>query len=97
MTRYYTRVCNFYFGSQSKNLIKGKKTLPLNGNNAISFDEIEKIRRNYVKKISIKKINDLPIKIKKIIKNDLSLIIKKKNFKTRKDTKFNRYIKYYTW
>ncbi len=84
MTRYYTRVCNFYFGSQSKKLIKGKKTLPLNGNNAISFDKIEIIRRNYVKKISIKKINDLPITIKKTIKNDLSLIIKKKNFKNLK-------------
>ncbi len=81
MPRYYTRVCNFYFGSQSKNLIKEKKTLPLNGNNEISFDKIEIIRRNYAKKISIKQINDLPNKLKKIIKNDLSLITKKNKLK----------------
>tara|TARA_B100000989_G_scaffold60391_1_gene41450 strand:+ start:336 stop:1361 length:1026 start_codon:yes stop_codon:yes gene_type:complete len=74
-------VCNFYFGSQSKNLIKKKKTLPLNGNNEISFGKIEIIKRNYVKKISIKQINNLPYKLKKIIKNDLSIIIKKKKFK----------------
>ena len=78
MSRYYTRVCNFYFGSQSKNLIKEKKTLPLNGNNQISFDKIEIIRRNYKKKISIKEINDLPNKLRKIIKSDLSRITKKK-------------------
>ena len=81
MSRYYTRVCNFYFGSQSKNLIKEKKTLPLNGNNQISFDKIEIIRRNYKKKISIKEINDLPNKLRKIIKSDLSRITKKKKFK----------------
>ena len=39
MSRYYTRVCNFYYGSKSKTLIKEKKTLPLNGNNEISFDK----------------------------------------------------------
>ena len=81
MPRYYTRVCNFYFGSQSKNLIKAKKTLPLNGNHEISFDKIEIITRNYAKKISIKHINYLPNKLKKIIKNDLSLITKKKNLR----------------
>ena len=82
MSRYYTRVCNFYYGSKSKALIKKAKSLPLNGNSLISFDEIEIISRKSIKKISINKINDLPDQIKKIVKKDIKLIIKKKrNFK----------------
>ena len=82
MSRYYTRVCNFYYGSKSKSLIKKTKSLPLNGNNLISFDEIEIISRKSTKKISINKINDLPDQIKKIVKKDINLITKnKKNFK----------------
>ena len=81
MSRYYTRVCNFYYGSRSKTLIKKSKSLPLNGNNLISFDEIEIISRKSIKKISIKKINDLPDLVKKIVKKDIKLITKKKNFK----------------
>ena len=60
MSRYYTRVCNFYYGSKSKTLIKEKKTLPLNGNNEISFDKVEIISRNSKKTLSIKKIDNLP-------------------------------------
>ena len=83
MSRYYTRVCNFYYGSKSKFLVKEKKTLPLNGNNEISFDQIEIISRKNIKKISIKKIDNLPIKIKKIIKRDINIITKvKKNFES---------------
>ena len=81
MSRYYTRVCNFYYGSQSKALIKKAKSLPLNGNNLISFDEIEIISRKSIKKLSIKKINDLPHLLKKIVKKDINLITKKKKFK----------------
>ena len=82
MSRYYTRVCNFYYGSKSKALIKKAKTLPLNGNNLISFDEIEIISRKSIKKLSINKINDLPYLIKKIVKKDIKLITKNKgNFK----------------
>ena len=82
MSRYYTRVCNFYYGSKSRSLVKEKKALPLNGNNKISFDKVEIISRKFTKKISIKKINSLPNKIKKIIKKDIKLITKrKKNFK----------------
>ena len=65
MSRYYTRVCNFYYGRNSKKLIKNKKTLPLNGNNQISFDQIEIITRSSKKKVSIKEINYLPISLKK--------------------------------
>jgi len=78
MPRYYTRVCNFYYGSQSKSLVKEKKTLPLNGDMKISFNKIEIISRKSKKTISIKKINSLPNKIKKIIKKDIKIIIKKK-------------------
>ena len=78
MFRYYTRVCNFYYGSQSKSLVKEKKAFPLNGNNEISFDKIEIISRKYKKRFSIKKIDNLPSHIKKIVKKDLNLIKKKK-------------------
>ena len=81
MLRYYTRVCNFYYGSKSKYLVKSKKTLPLNGNDSISFDKIEIISRKSKKIISIKHINHLPSKLRKIIKNDINTIIRsKKNF-----------------
>ena len=78
MPRYYTKVCNFYYGYQSRLLIEEKKTLPLNGSKEISFDEIEIISRNSKKKISIKKINKLPYSIKKIVKNDIKIITSKK-------------------
>ena len=81
MSRYYTRVCNFYYGSKSKALIKKTKSLPLNGNNLISFDEIEIISRKSIKKLSIKKINNLPNLLKKIVKKDIKIITKKKNLK----------------
>ena len=45
MLRYYTRVCNFYYGNKSKDFVKQKKTLPLNGNNEISFAKVEIISR----------------------------------------------------
>ena len=50
MNRYYTRVCNFYYGKKSQLLVKQKKTLPLNGNNKISFDQVEIISRKSKKK-----------------------------------------------
>ena len=78
MPRYYTRVCNFYYGSKSKSLVKKKKSLPLNGNNEISFDMIEIISRKSQRKISINQIDHLPNGIKKIIKKDINLIVKKK-------------------
>ena len=51
MPRYYTRVCNFYYGSKSKLLVKKKETLPLNGINNISFDKIEIKKKKKKKKI----------------------------------------------
>ena len=81
MTRYYTRACNFYYGKISKNLIKDKKSLPLNGNKEISFDQIELISRNSKKKIKINKLINLPKILKKKVTQDLKYITsKKKNF-----------------
>ena len=81
MSRYYTRVCNFYYGSKSINLVNKKKTFPLNGNKEISFDQIEIISRKNKKKISINKIKNLSKVLKKKILSDLRLITsKKKNF-----------------
>ena len=78
MLRYYTRVCNFYYGSKSKLLVKKKQTLPLNGSNKISFDKIEIISRKSIKEISIKDIKKLPNQIKNIVKSDIELITKQK-------------------
>ena len=81
MNRYYTRVCNFYYGKESKLLVNKKKTLPLNGNNQISFDRIEIISKNFKKIIPIKKINKLPKYLKKKVSEEIKLISsKKKNF-----------------
>ena len=78
MHRYYTRVCNFYYGNKSKFLVNKKRSLPLSGNQAISFDHIEIISRNSKKTISIKKLNSLPKKLKKKITLDLKKITSKK-------------------
>ena len=80
MIKYYTRACNFYYGYQSRELLKLKKSLPLDGNKNISFDKIEIITRKSKKKISIKKINFLPLKLKKKIKSDIKIITQKKRF-----------------
>ena len=68
MHRYYTRVCNFYYGNKSKFLVNKKKTLPLSGNKEISFDYIEIISRKSKKKFSINKIakSDAPVDAKEI-------------------------------
>ena len=81
MPRYYTRVCNFYYGNTSKTLVKKKKTIPLNGNNEISFDQVELISRKSKKKISISRLVTLPNSQKKKLILDLKKIsLKKKNF-----------------
>jgi len=82
MPRYYTKVCNFYYGSKSKLLVEKNETLPLHGSKELSFDKVEIISRKTKKKISIKNIKNLPLQIKKIVKKDIKLITKqKKNFK----------------
>ena len=83
MPRYYTRACNFYFGKQSKILVKKKQSIPLHQIKEISFDHVEIITRKRIRKISINKIRKLPKKLKtKINSNEeviFSLIKKEKN------------------
>ena len=78
MIKYYTRACNFYYGKISKDLVK-KRTLPLNGNQLISFDTIELITR---KKEIFKhqRHSKTSFEFKKILK-DLKQITKIKRFK----------------
>ena len=76
MREYYTRACNFYYGLESKILIKKKLALPLCGNLNIAFDNIEILSRDKKAKIiNIKNIKDLPYKMKKVILEDLKKII----------------------
>ena len=81
MLRYYTRVCNFYYGNHSKKLVSQKKSIPLNGINEISFNQIEIITRSSKKKIFINQVKYLPTLIRKKINLDLKKVrSKKKNF-----------------
>ena len=85
MTRYYTRVCNFYYGAKSKNLVEKNKSLPLHGIKEISFDQIEIITRKSKKIVFINQINKLSNSLKKKINTDLKNITsKKKNFSNLK-------------
>ena len=57
MRNYYTRACNFYYGSEAQELIIKKLALPLCGNKNIAFDYIEILSRDKKNKlIHIKKI-----------------------------------------
>ena len=81
MQRYYTRVCNFYYGNQSKILVNKKRTIPLHQIKEISFDHIEIITRKSKRKISISQIKYLPNDLKKKVNLDIKKIKnKKKNF-----------------
>ena len=50
MIKYYTKACNFYYGNISKEKLKKKISLPLNGNKFISFDTIKLITKKKKKK-----------------------------------------------
>ncbi len=81
MSRYYTRACNFYFGSYSRFLVNKKKAIPLHQIKEISFDKIEIITRKSKKIISISQIKSLKKSLKKKINLDINKIkSKKKNF-----------------
>ena len=81
MKKYYTRACNFFYGSNSSEKVKKKISLPLNGNNLISFDSIEILSKGQSKILNIKKIKFLNKDLKKKIEKDLRVITKKKSFK----------------
>jgi len=81
MLRYYTRACNFYYGTTSKILVKRNKSIPLSGNDEISFDQVELITRKSKQKFFINRLDSLPKTQKKQIFADLKKISsKKKNF-----------------
>jgi dihydropteroate synthase len=84
MKKYYTRACNFYYGTFSRELVKKKLTLPLCGNKNISFDKIELISREKKKikskVIDLRKIHSLHNSIKKKIKFDIRKITLKRKF-----------------
>ena len=84
MQKYYTRACNFFYGSNSKKLIKKKISLPLCGDSAISFNQIEIFIKNKKKVsskiINIKSINKLPATLKKKILRDIKKITSKREF-----------------
>ncbi len=83
MIKYYTRACNFKYGSIARKLIKKKLALPLCGNRNISFDQIELITRNKNKVsnkfIHYKELNYLSNNQKKKVKKDLKNITSKRN------------------
>jgi len=79
MKKYYTRVCNFTYGKSSIELVNKKKSLPLNGNNELSFSQIEIITRDSKKTIDLKNIKKLPKSLREKINKDLKIITKKNN------------------
>ena len=81
MIKYYTRACNFYFGSISLEKLKKKQSIPLHGNRRISFDTIEIFTRKKIKRINVKKINKLNKDLKKKVSKDIKIISKKKNLR----------------
>jgi len=78
MIKYYTRACNFYYGSISKEKIRKKLSIPLHGNELISFDTIEIISRKNIQRINVRKLNNLQLKIKKKFYTTLNRFQKKK-------------------
>ena len=89
MKKYYTRACNFFYGSISKKLVKNKSTLPLCGDDLISFDQIEIFfkEKNKVNSriIDIKNIKKLPLAVRKKVSKDIKKITAKRDFLRRKN------------
>ena len=88
MTKYYTRACNFFYGHDSRQLVKKKLSLPLCNDNSISFNQIELFSRNKkivkYKIIDLKNIRKLPKKIKEKVTQDLKKITNKREFLGKK-------------
>ena len=89
MEKYYTRACNFFYGLNSKKLIKNKLTLPLCGDNSISFNQIEifirKKKEIKSKIVNIKNIKKLPLCIKNKVSQDIKKITLKRDFLGKKN------------
>ena len=88
MTKYYTRACNFFYGQDSRQLVKKKLTLPLCNDSSISFNQIELFSRNKKivknKIVDLKNIKKLPKKIKEKVIQDLKKITSKREFLGKK-------------
>ena len=85
MKKYYTRACNFYYGTNANLLIKKKLALPLCGNKYIAFDKVEIFTRNKSKVltniINFKEVKNLSSSCKKKVNQDLKKItLNRKNF-----------------
>ena len=88
MRKYYTRACNFFYGSNSIKLVKSKKALPLCGNNSISFNQIEIFIRDKnkinSKIINIRDIKKMSPNLKKKIYKDIKKITSKRKIFKKK-------------
>ena len=84
MKKYYTRACNFFYGKTSRNLVLKKLSLPLSGNNNISFDTIEIISRKSINKIKVKDLKKISKKQRQRIYLDIKNLVKKKKIKNLK-------------
>ena len=84
MTKYYTRACNFFYGYNSKALVKKKLALPLSGDHSISFNQIElfsrKKRKIKSKIVDLKNIKKLQKRARDKINKDIKKIKIKKIF-----------------
>ena len=83
MRKYYTRPCNFYYGSYAKRLITKKKAFPLAGNSNIAFDKLEifiRKKKGNIKSyfLSIDELKGQNKEILSIIKSDLKKITPKR-------------------
>ena len=101
MKKYYTRACNFFYGSNSKKLVKKKLALPLCGDSSISFNQIEifikKKKKVNSKIINIKNINKLPSKNnKKKVFKDIKKITAKREFLKKKKSYYYGSFKFNT-
>ena len=89
MKKYYTRACNFFYGSHSKKLVKKKLSLPLCGEKTVSFNQIEIFTRNKKKIkskiVNIKNIKKLPLAIRDNVSRDIKNISAKRKFFRKKN------------
>ena len=93
MRKYYTRPCNFHYGSYARRLISKRKALPLAGNLTMAFDQVEIFQRKRKKIVqsniySINEIKTLNKEVKSIINLDLIKITSKR--KKIFDLKFHK-------
>ena len=89
MKKYYTRACNFFYGNNSKQLIKEKLAFPLCGDNTIAFNKVEIFTKDKKKVnskiVDINDIGKLPFIIKKKYQKILKKLYQKENLLEKKN------------